>query len=201
MEALDQRWQRRQGARRRAVLVGAMVVALLIAAPPAFADGGTESTEAHELVQQAIANMTNNPGDVQIEIAMEKVGDALETSDQEGVNVAQLEQAQAVLESGDVEQARSLLQDSISEAMSARAPAVGEETGTTIVHDALPGRVGLAGVDMGFLIASIVLLVVGVALSWRFRPRESVSTLRARLTRPDSTPIDEKSPKATEEAK
>lgn len=201
MVALDQGRQRRRSSRRRAVLVGALMVALFAAAPPAFADGEGETTVGYELVQQALANLTDAPGEMKIEAALEKLGDALETDHQEGVDVAELEQAQAALESGDIEQARSLLQDSITEAMSARAPAVGEETGTTVIHDVLPGRSGLAGIDIGFLIASITLLLAGVALSWRFRPPESVATLRARLAQSDSATIDEKSPQNTEEAK
>ncbi len=177
------------------------MVVLLSAAPPAFAHGEGESVEGYALVQQALAHLAHSSERASVMDAMEKVDDALATEDQEGVNVAEVEQARAALESGDIAAARSLLQDSIIEAMSALAPAVGEETGTTIVHDALPQRSGLAGGNIGFLIASITILLAGVALSWRFRPSESVATLRARLLRPDSTTINAQTPNTTEAAK
>lgn len=201
MVSRSQGRERRQSPRRRAALVGTLMVALIAVAPPAFAHGEGESVEAYALVQQALAHLAHSTERASVMDAMEKVDDALATEDQEGVNVAGVEQAQAALESGDIEEARSLLQDSITDAISALAPAVGEETGTTVLSDVLPGRSGLAGVDIGFLIASIALLVVGAVLSWRFRPSESVSELRARLARPESTTIDEKSPQNKEEAK
>ncbi|HZJ03241.1 MAG TPA: hypothetical protein VFE20_06120 [Thermoleophilia bacterium] len=154
---------------------------MFVAAGPALAHGGEESEEGYALVQQAIGYLTNFSGEAAIEPAAEKVGDALATSDQDGIDVAQLEQAQAALEAGDAEQARSLLQESITEAVAGLPPATGEETGTTVISDELAGNDGLDGTDVGLLLGSIALLGLGVGLSWRFRPDDTVKVLRRRI--------------------
>jgi hypothetical protein len=133
------------------------------------------------LVQQAIGHLAYDSGEEGIMAAKEKVEDALNAEDQEGIDVSKLEQAQAALEAGDAAQARPLLQDSISEAMAELPPATGEETGTTIVSDELMGRAGLTGTDIGLLLGSIALLGLGVGLSWRFRPADTVGALRERI--------------------
>ena len=51
----------------------------------------------------------------------------------------------------------------------------------TVVIPALPGRKGLTGGDWGLLVASLVLLLAGIGLAFRFRPQDTVGELRRRL--------------------
>jgi len=125
--------------------------------------------------------MAHDSGPGGIELAMEKVDDALSAEDQDGVAVARVEQARQALENGRVKQARALLQGSIEEALSMQAPAVGDQTGTKLVLPALPGRKDLTGRDWGFLTISLIVFVAGAGLAFRFRPRDTVGELRRRL--------------------
>ena len=151
--------------------------------PPAGAHGGDETEEGYLLVQQALGHLAHETNHEGIALAMEKVDDALATDDQEGVDVAVLEQAKQALDAGQVDNARALLQSSIKEAMSDLMPATGEETGTTVIRPALPGRDGLTGRDWSFLGASVLCLLVGTWLAYRFRPADTVGELRRRLDR------------------
>jgi hypothetical protein len=150
----------------------------------ASAHGNGETTAGYLLVQQALGHLAHNTTSTGIMLAIEKIDDALKTMDQAGVDVAQLKQAKASLEAGQVTQGQALLQLSISQAMNHVKPAIGEQTGTMIVLNPLPGRNGFTAVDWGFLIVSILLLLLGVALAWRFRPPENVRELRQRFDPP-----------------
>lgn len=156
-------------------------------APPAFAHEGDSSTEGYLLVQQALAHLVHDPADVMP--ALEKIDDVLNAADQEGVSVPEVQQAQAALLSGDVPRARSLLQHSITVALSTLKPATGVGTGTTEVLDPLPPRTGLTGTDWVFLAVSVLAVVGGLLLAYAFRPRENVRALRlllaSRHRRPD----------------
>jgi hypothetical protein len=161
-----------------------MLVAVVgvASASPAWAHAGDgESTVGYELVQQALGHLAHDTSPLGIGLAMEKVDDALATTDQAGVDVAEVEQAQAALDAGDVETGRALLQQSIAEAVSHLAPATGDETGTSVVLTPLPGRGALTAVDRTVLAASALLLLAGIALAARYRPRDSVRVLQRRL--------------------
>ena len=156
---------------------------------PAWAHGGDETLEGYLLVQQALGHLAHDTSHEGMDLAMEKVDDALAAKDQDGVSVQEVTQAKAALEAGQVVKARTLLQDSIKDALSELPPATGIETGTTIVSPEQPGRDGLTGQDWLFLIGSAVLVAVGAILAYRFRPRDSVATLRRQLgdpSRPDT---------------
>ena len=153
----------------------------VLAASPAWADEPGETDVGYLLVQQALGHLAHDSSAEGLEVAMEKVTDALETDDQEGVDVPTLEQAMAALEAEDVEGARSLLQDSIAEAVHNRPPATGMDSGTTVVRPELEGRSGLAGEDWGFLTAALVALLLGAWLTVRFRPHDSIGALRTQL--------------------
>jgi hypothetical protein len=153
-------------------------------ASPAWAHGEGESEEGYVLVQQALGHLAHDTTIDGIMLAMEKIDDALGTEDQEGVDVAELQQARAALEAGQTEQGRALLQHSISEAVSELEPATGDETGTAVVLLALPGRGSLTGADWGVLAASVALVLLGGGLAWHFGPADSVGQLRRLLGNP-----------------
>lgn len=185
------------------VLITAVVLTLASPlAPAANAHGDGESEEAHVLVQQAIALIVNKPDD-EMSIA-DHIGDALTAEDTEGVDLAFVRRAQSAFESGDLDQARSLLQTAIgagpylgeglppkigeTTGEPGQPPyAVGEETGTTVVYDELdPGR-DLDGGDVALLILSGLAVVGGLLLAWRFRPPDTVRQLRAKQLGEEST--------------
>lgn len=166
------------------------MVNLFLVTGPATAHGGDETQEGYLLVQQALAYLADDPSSDGMDLAMEKVDDTLAAEDQDGVDVAEVRQAKDALEAGDMAQAQPLLQHSIRQALAELPPATGEETGTTVVVAAQPGRGDLSAQDWAFLIASVLLLVAGVVLAYRFRPADNVGGLRRRLavvpSRPDS---------------
>ncbi len=166
---------------RLAAYVTLVLLGFVLAAPPASADEPGETDVGYLLVQQALGHLAHDTTAEGLEVVVEKVADALETEDQEGVDVPTLRQAMAALEGDDVEEARSLLQDSIAEALHNRPPAVGMDTGTTIVRTELEGRSGLAGEDWAFLAVSVGALLLGAWLTVRFRPHDSIRTLRTQL--------------------
>jgi len=173
-----------RGMARRLALALVAVVGLLgvLALPqPAVAHGDGEAAEGYLLVQQALGHLAHDTSSVGIDLAMEKVDDALSTEDQEGMDVAGVEAGMRALEAGQVEQARALLQDSIQDALADQPPATGYDTGTTAVVSAMPGRGGLNGEDLGWLVGSFLLVGLGLVLAYRFRPRDSVRDLRGRL--------------------
>lgn len=171
-------------ARRLALSLIAVIGMLGALALPqaAFAHGEGETEEGYLLVQQALGHLAHDTSSDGIDLAMEKVDDALSTEDQEGVNVAGVEDGMQALEAGQVDQARALLQDSIQDALANQPTATGYGTGTTIVTSAMPGRAGLNGQDLGWLIGSFAAVLLGLVLAYRFRPRDSVRELRNRLT-------------------
>jgi len=170
-------------------LVGALALA-----PPASAHED-ETQEGYLLVQQALGHLAHDTSSEGIELAMEKVDDALETEDQEGVDVPEVEQGMRALEAGQVEQARTLLQDAISAALAELPRATGYQSGTTVVLSGMPGRSGLSGQDRALLGAAVALAGVGLVLSYRFRPRDSIAELRRRLQLDESTAGDAEPPR------
>ena len=155
-----------------------------MAASPALAHGSGESKMAYQLVQQALGHLAHQLGTEGVMPAIEKIDDALRTTEQMGVNVGELKLAKMALMAGNVTQGRALLQHSIIEALSQLPPPTGEQTGTKIVLDPLPGRGSLSGTDVAFLIVSILMIFLGVGLSWRFRPTENIHELRQKLNPP-----------------
>jgi len=163
-----------------------LVVVLISLGPVAVASSAQahdedETQEGYELVQQALAHLVHDSGPDGVDLAMEKVDDALGTEDQEGVDVAGVRAGMAALEAGQVEEARALLQDSIAEAMADRPLATGYETGTSMVSPQLSGRGPLGGGDWAVLLVAAAVGGLGVWLSVRFRPRDSVGALRLLL--------------------
>ncbi len=165
-----------------ACLVGTWLAAL--APLPALAHEG-DSDQASVLVLQAIGIIVNKPGDMD-EIG-DKIDDALNAPKKEGVDLAQVQAAKDALDTGDMGQARTLLQQSLQGGAPMEA-ASGEETGTTVVHDSLNPRGHLAGGDWVLLAISVLALALGAWLAVRYRPHESVRVLRRQLAAPPSDP-------------
>lgn len=173
---------------RLVATVAIALIAPITMAAPAWAHGGDETTEGYLLVQQALGHLAHDASPSGIDLAMEKVQDALDTSDHEGVNVAEVRESMAALKAGNVTVARTRLQDSIRQAMRDLPPPTGNQTGTTMVTPELAGRSGLHGQDWLFLAASLLVLLLGSFLTYRFRPPEPLRVLRARLAAEAATP-------------
>jgi hypothetical protein len=165
----------------RLIVVAALTLASVAWPGTAHAHGDDEATEGYVLVQQALAHLAHDTSAEGIDLAMEKVNDALETDDQEGVDVAELQRGMDALQAGDVGRARAMLEHSIAAALAGRPLATGYETGTGLVPWELAGR-GALGIGDGLLLGlSVALAAVGAWLSVRFRPHDSVGALRLLL--------------------
>ena len=161
--------------------LAALVVVLLVATVPgvAWGHGGEENERAYDLTRQAIALIVNTPDDM--DAIADKINDAIEAKNASGVQMPLVEQAKGALEAGDMHQARALLEKAIGARVHTStaepvpigqpAPATGSETGTVAAIDALPGRDGMSNLDWVMLALSAVVLVGGVTLSVRLRPR------------------------------
>src|SRR5438094_357661 len=153
------------GRRRAVAVVAAFVVGLWLAvlsAQPALAHGGNESDQASVLVLQAIGIIANKPG--AMDDITDKVDDALKAPKKEGVDLTQVQAAKDAVDKGDMDQARSLLEKSLQSGAPMQG-AVGEETGTTVVHNPLNPRGHLAGGDWVLLAISVLALAVGAWLA------------------------------------
>ncbi len=170
--------------RLASILLLTVAVVTTSGALPAFAHGDGETEIGYVLVEQALGHLAHDTSAEGIGLAMEKVNDALETDEQGGMSVPEVEQAMAALEAGDATGARTLLQDSIKEALSMQPPATGNETGTTRIVPELPGRASFGAQEWLFLVVSVVLLLTGSWLAYVFRPHESIGVLRSLLGPP-----------------
>ena len=104
--------------------------------------------------------------------------------DHDGVDVAEVEQAKQALAAEQVDQARTLLQASIKQALADVPAATGEMTGTKLVLEPMSGHDGLAGRDWFFLGASAALLLIGFGLAAWYRPADTIGDLRGLLVGP-----------------
>lgn len=93
------------------------LVVLLALAPVASAHEGEENVPAITDVQEAIAIIAEHPGVFPlpevVDHAMDKVGDAQESSDTRGVDLGLVKQAETALQAGDMKHAEVLLEQSI----------------------------------------------------------------------------------------
>ena len=178
-------------------LIAVIVIAL---ASPAAAHEDEESIKASVLVRQAIALIVNAPGST---MAIEdKINDALESKDADGVNLALVRQAASQLDGGNLHRVRALLEVSIgarphmsgqnvqpigetagrvtgSDVNPALRLATGEESGTNIAVDPLHARRLFDGGTWLALSSMAALAAAGIALAVRFRPPVSLRDLRA----------------------
>ena len=165
--------------RRPAVVVLIALAAMLIGVGPALAHGGDESDKAGDLIRQAIAHIVHDPNDTMA--AAEKIDDALHATNNDGVDMDLVVQAQQALTRGDAHQARALLERSIgarshlddSDPLPIRqvSPlATGADTGIDVVTDPLPPDRDTSGSDWVTLAGLFLLGTLGVYLAERFRP-------------------------------
>jgi hypothetical protein len=175
--------RRRAAVRRWVTLAVGVLLATAVSAGPAWAHGGGGGApEGYVFVQQALGHLAHESGPRAVADAEASIGEALSATDQEGVDVAMVTQAKAELTAGQITAARQTLQQSITAAVTALTPATGEETGTTVVGEPLPGRGSLTGTDWTFGAVSLLLLAAGVGLALLFRPAQNLAQLRRGLT-------------------
>ncbi len=177
--------------RRGICLSLGLLLAATMSVGPAWAHGGAGGAEeGYVMVQQALGHLAHDPGPAGVADAEAKIKEALSATDQEGVDVAIVRQAQTALTAGRTQVAQGTLQKSIAQAVAALKPAMGEQTGTTVVGEPLPGRGSLTGSDWTLGSLSLLLLVAGVGLALRFRPAQNLAELRRGLTTTSATGPD-----------
>jgi len=169
----------------------------------AVAHEGEGEVPAIDLVRQAIAYIVNTPDDM--DAIVDKVDDAAESKDDSGVDMALVEQARSALDHEDMMAARSLLQRAIGAQADMSGTdvhpilqvpkgaadvelATGEQTGTNVTVDPLPGRGDLTGTDIAVLGIAAAFTLAGLVLGWRWRPRDTIRALRRRFA---GAPTDE----------
>lgn len=165
--------------RDRCVASGLAAAALvLLLAAPALAHGEGDSTESRVLVIDALSYLANRPEGFE-DMVSDKIGDALDAENQEGVTLADVASAQRAFEAGDLARTRTLLQHSVQPLT---GPVTGEETGTTVMLDPVDPSVDLTGLDGLLAALSAAAVAGGVVLAVRSRPRESIRDLNQTLT-------------------
>lgn len=178
-----QRHRHAAAVRRGVTLAVGLLLAATVSVGPAWAHGtGDGAKEGYVMVQQALGHLAHDPGPKGVAAAEAKIQEALSATDQEGVDVALVRKAQAALTAGQMEVAQQTLQKSIADAVAQLKPASGEQTGTTVVGEPLPGRGSLTGAAWTLGGVSLLLLLAGVGLALWFRPAENLAQLRRRLT-------------------
>ena len=195
---------RRRSSAAVAALSAAAAASLmsLSLAAPAFAHEGEGEVPARDSVLQAIAYVVNTPDDM--DVITDKLNDAKDSADQEGVDMADVDKAMQALDQGDMAQVRLLLEESVgakadlsgldvrhilqvSPGSSTVSLATGEQTGTLIVSDELPGRGSLTGTDAALIAGAAALAIGGLFLGWRSRPAHSIHTLRRQASHSDGS--------------
>ena len=174
--------------------VAVVVLTVLVAGAwlqPAAADEPGESEESAQLVRQAIALLVNTPSDMAgIE---DKIVDAQEAPDQEGVDLDLVADAEAAFERGDMHEVRALLERSIGaqphlgeddplpigDTRAAPGMATGAETGIDVVSDPLDPDRSRSGGDWLAVGALVVLAGAGAWLAARYRPRTHAQEARS----------------------
>ena len=162
------------------LLVVTLVVMVLFAVSPAAADEPGESTVASELVRQAIALIVSTPGNM--EAIEDKVGDALEVENQEGVDISLIRRAVEALDNDNVHETRALLERSIGARphfgatdvapigeVSQGRMARGAEAGEAPILDPLDTS-DVDGGDSAAIAVGVALALLGVFLGLRWRP-------------------------------
>src|SRR5262245_11063143 len=161
----------------RPLLAGIVLAWLGVAAlaAPAVAHEGEKGIPARELVQIAVAVIRTQPE--QMDLAADKIKDALEAADKDGVDLARVQQAQAALEAGDMPRTELLLEQALGACpgepvtnpagVRAKLP---QSPCPTPAHERALGPVPVRGTAKPALLTSgAVLALGGLVLAWRIR--------------------------------
>jgi hypothetical protein len=159
---------------RRFGLLGGLVGAFLAAAAvtaPALAHEGEEDVPARVQVQTAVAILRTQPE--QIDLAADRINDATEAKDKEGVDIDRVERAKQPLEAGDKVKTELLLEQALG-----GCPGEPVENPTKVraelpqtpcptpAHELALGRVPIGGAAKPVLVAvGAVLVVAGLVLT------------------------------------
>jgi hypothetical protein len=176
-------------------LAAASAASLLSFAVPAvaYAHGDDGELPARESVLQAIAYVVNTPSDM--DMITDKLNDAKDSADKDGVDIAEVDQAMQALDEGNMPRVRLLLEESIGAradltgmdvrhvlevppGSSTVSLATGQQPGTLIVADELSGRGSWTGTDSALIGLATVAAAAGLLSGWRFRPQHSIHVLR-----------------------
>ncbi|WP_189190585.1 hypothetical protein [Streptomyces albiflavescens] len=165
------------------------MAALLIpvAAPGSAWAHGEESDQSAVLTEQAVALIANGAAEDQV---AERIEDALMAPHKEGVTLAKVREAQALVERPGYSEATSRqvkvlllasLGGKLPSAPQAGRPATAEETGTTVVLDELRLPRGISdGGDAVLVGLGAAALGGGLWLSHRLRPPHTIRRLEHR---------------------
>lgn len=137
------------------VAAGMIALLLLVPAGTARADGGEEDVTAFEFVEQAIGLLRGQPE--QADLIEDRIEDALEDDETEGVDLALVEEAAVAFDDGRLQDALELLQRSIGEEPVPASPN-DRETGGGL--EAPEGAAGPVLLGLAVLLALSGLLVV-----------------------------------------
>lgn len=163
---------------RRLRLLRALAAAWLavaVFAAPAGAHEGEDKVPARTQVAVADAILRTQPE--QMDLAADRINDALEATDHQGVDLSRVKQAKATLEAGDMAKTELLLEQALGACpgqpvtnpagVRAKLPRV---PCPTPAHELALGRVPLHGTARPVLLAiGAVLALGGFVLAWRIR--------------------------------
>lgn len=146
-------------------LVGAFLAAAAVTAPT-LAHEGEEDVPARTQVQTAVAILRTQPE--QMDLAADRINDATEAEDKEGVDIDRVEQAKTALEAGDKAKTELLLEqalggcpgESIANPTKIRAT-LPQKPCPTPAHELGLGRVPIGGTAKPALVAIGAVLVLG----------------------------------------
>jgi hypothetical protein len=146
-------------------LVGALLAAAAVTAP-ALAHEGEEEVPARTQVQTAVAILRTQPE--QLDLAADRINDATEAEDKDGVDIDRVEQAKQTLEAGDMAKTELLLEQAlggcpgepVANPTKIRAT-LPQRPCPTPAHELALGRVPIAGAAKPTLITIGVVLVLG----------------------------------------
>ena len=165
------------------VIVCAIALLAVLFAAPALAHEGEENVPAITDIQVAIAFLAEQPGELStsdvMDQAADKIHDAMESSDQRGVRLDLVKQADAALEAGKVAAALALLERSIGVCPGApvvepenapRTPPALASPCPSVAHIRGLSSSAVGGATEPVLIAlAVVLIVAGIGLARRIR--------------------------------
>jgi hypothetical protein len=168
----------------RAGLTLATTAALLIGASPRVSahGGGDTSNKSADYVRQSIAYLVNMQSDAGMDMAEDKMHDAMNAPDHTGVDMDDIARAHDAYHAGSMDVCIAYLEASIgvqpqSSDIKAAAvamdnmPAMGAEPGNVLIPQPLDGARDLSGASLAALVVSIVSIVAGALLALRTRRR------------------------------